>query len=281
VADIAGDDLGLMKQYAAWYQAHRTWFHGGTMINSRQLIASDNHVALAFWELPKLNQRLVHVMNHNYNQDIVPVTNLEVRIPSGAKPKAVALASPEGGADTPAAFTYADNQVTVRIPRIEGYTAIALSYDQLPKDDRLGTGQVAEIQLRPMWGKAPQNRFVVAPDGKINNPDQLYNCLQGRLHPDLRNNPTFVVDYANDGQFIVHVNSVATMGAVLDVSIDGKPALHQDLPDLDHANDPAANEYDQDFTVPVSKGKHEIRIDNPGGDWMTVDYILLVNYAVK
>jgi hypothetical protein len=105
--------------------------------------------------------------------------------------------------------------------------------------------------------------------------------VQGKLHPDLRNNPTFVVDYAQEGQFVVHVNSVAVLGAVLQIWVDGQLALSQDLPDLDKKNDAGAGEYDQDFAIPVPKGRHEIRVDNEGGDWLSVDYFLLVNYGAE
>jgi hypothetical protein len=132
-----------------------------------------------------------------------------------------------------------------------------------------------------MWSRSRVNRFIVAPDGNINDADQLSSFVQGNLHPHLRNNPVFVVDYPREGQFIVHVNSVAQMGATLDIYLDGKLVLQQDLPDLDKENDGFAAEYDQDYVITVPPGKHEIRVDNTGGDWLTVDYFLLINYRVE
>ena len=276
--NIAGpEDLPVMKQYIAWYDAHRSLFHGGEAIPTRQIIVSNPNVANALWEFPAEKKRVVHLINHNYDRDIVPVTGITVTLPSGRKPLSATWASPEIGADKPLEFTFADNAVTIKPPRIEGYGAIVLAYDELPKGD-LAAGQVVEVLPRMAWGKAGWNRFTVAPDGKVNNQDQLYNCLQGRLHPDIRNNPTFVVDYPRDGKFMAHVNSVASAGANLEFYLDGKLFLRQQLPDLDKQNDASANEYDQDFGIDVPKGKHEIRLDNTGGDWLAVDYFSLVGY---
>jgi len=276
------EDLELIRRYTAWYQAHRQWFHGGEWLASRYLTASRQGVALAFWQFPQLKQRVVHAINHNYDGDIVPLEKLELRIPSGARPKAVVWASPELDADQPVAFEWKDKVVTVSLGPVTGYAAVALIYDELPADDTavVGGGAV-ELLTRPMWSRSRVNRFIVAPDGNINDADQLSSFVQGNLHPHLRNNPVFVVDYPREGQFIVHVNSVAQMGATLDIYLDGKLVLQQDLPDLDKENDGFAAEYDQDYVITVPPGKHEIRVDNTGGDWLTVDYFLLINYRVE
>ncbi|MEM5825372.1 MAG: hypothetical protein QXX58_02950, partial [Thermofilaceae archaeon] len=46
-----------------------------------------------------------------------------------------------------------------------------------------------------------------------------------------------------------------------------------DLPDRDGKNDAFVREYDMDVAVDVPPGTHEIRIDNLGADWYTIDYV--------
>ncbi len=276
------EDLAVIKRYTAWYQAHRAWFHGGEWLTTRRLMASASKLSLALWELPTLNRRVLHLINHNGDRELAPLEQVELRIPSGARPARVVWASPEIGPDRPLEFTFADSRVTVRVPRLEGYAALALEYDRLPAGDMdLVGGAEVEIPVAGGWRRPLVNHFVVGANGKINGPGELLYTVQGDLHPDLRNNPTFVVDYPGDGQFTVHVNSVAALGAVIEIYVDGKLALRQELPDLDRANDGNAHEYDQDFSVPVPGGKHEIRVDNTGGDWFSVDYYLLTNYRAR
>jgi hypothetical protein len=71
---------------------------------------------------------------------------------------------------------------------------------------------------------------------------------------------------------------VAAMGANLEFHLAGKPVLRQESPDLDKQNDAGSNEHGQDLGIDVPKGKHEIRLDDTGGDWLAVDYFALVGY---
>ncbi len=279
----APEDLEVMKRYLVWYDEHRSLFHGGDMVATGRVEVSNEHVTAALWELGGQKKRVVHLINHTYDAragqsgDLVPVDNVTVTIASGREPLAVSWVSPEAQGDRPLGFIYGDGVVTVKTPRIEGYGAIVLAYEELPTGDGITPGGVA-IMTRGAWARAAVNRFVVTPDGKINNPDQLLSCIHGQMNAQLRNNPTFVVDYPADGRFLVHVNSVAALGATLGLYLDGRLALNQDLPDLDKRDLPGAAEYDQDFGIDVPRGKHEIRIDNTGVGWVSVDYVLLVKY---
>ena len=58
------------------------------------------------------------------------------------------------------------------------------------------------------------------------------------------------------------------------------------MPDKDGKNDGFANEYNEDFSIDVPQGVHEIKVSNSGSDWFTVDYfelenVLLVPYNFK
>jgi len=262
------EDLALIKRYTSWYQDHRDWFHDGQWLETRCIAVSAKRVSVACWEFPAKQERVVHLINHNWSQDIVSLSQVEVRIPSADRPQRVVWASPEIGQDRSLEFTWTYGTVTVRIPRIEGYAALALTYDQLPPND-LSDGTV-ELSTRPLWGRPEINHFVIGSDGTVGHPSQLLHAIQGSLHPELRNNPTFVVDYPKDGQFVIHVDSVAKNGATLNIVVDGKSVASHELSYFEKIND--GGEHDQVYAVPVPKGKHEILVDNTGEDWYSVDY---------
>jgi hypothetical protein len=137
----------------------------------------------------------------------------------------------------------------------------------------------ADLSIQPprQFAKAEQNRFEVQPDPELSLPG-LNGLLQGRGHPDLRNPPTFVVGYPDDGEFIMHVGTVSAGGHLV-VAIDGVAANEFDLPCGDGVGKSSVfrdqwkiweSVYDQDLSVPVRAGEHEISVDNTGQDWVQV-----------
>ena len=137
------------------------------------------------------------------------------------------------------------------------------------------------------WGKPPVTEFTVAHDGTVNDADKLPRLLQGRGHGELRNPPTFVVDYGRDGRFLVHVGVVSRSGR-LRIWLDDELALDQELPCGEGLGKSSEYKpqwklwqttYDQEFGIDVPKGKHRIRVDNnEGGDWVWVTRYVLTNY---
>jgi hypothetical protein len=263
--------LSVIQKHADFYQAHKQWFHGGEWLGTRGIQSSVKGLSTAVWQFPSLKQRVVHIINHNYaDKRITPQRDVLVKIPSAKRPASVTCASPDLPEDTPARFEWADGQVTVTLDLIDAYTCLALTYEALP-EDYFGK-DIVTIDTTGFWARPKVSEFTVGPDGKINDAKQLCRIVQGNLHLDLHNNPTFIVDYPRDGQFTVHVNSVASLGAKLLLFLDDRPTLDVDLPDMDKKNDNSAGEYDQDFSIPVPAGKHKIRVDNTGGDWFSVDF---------
>ncbi|MCX5682548.1 MAG: hypothetical protein NT049_02540, partial [Planctomycetota bacterium] len=123
-----------------------------------------------------------------------------------------------------------------------------------------------------MWIRPPESEFAVDSRGQVANASSLIGCLQGNLHPDLSNPPTFLLNMPEGGTFRMLVRAVATMGARLEILIDDKPVKTVDLPDLDHKNDTGAPEYNKTIEVTVPPGRHRIGIRNTGGDWAYVSW---------
>lgn len=136
----------------------------------------------------------------------------------------------------------------------------------------------AVITPEGRWGRPEHNEFVIQPDGTVADDRRPLQLLHGQGHPDLRDPPTFVVDYPQPGKFTVRVGRVSRSGRLL-IWVDDQAQLEQDLPcDRGLGKESVYREqwklwetvYDQDFSVEVPAGRHRIRVDNQGGDWATV-----------
>jgi len=152
----------------------------------------------------------------------------------------------------------------------------------LPTD--LSGEEVSDVVVYPSlgWARLQESFFVVKLDGTIEGDvSQIPSFIQGASHPDLRNNPTFRVTFPRGGRVVVHVNSVSRAGAVLAVYIDGVLAKRVELPDRDGKYDAFAREYDMDVVVEVPQGVRDVKLDNLGVDWYTVDYVRFEGAALK
>jgi hypothetical protein len=130
--------------------------------------------------------------------------------------------------------------------------------------------------------------FTVNRDGSVNDPGQVPSHLLAPDRPEEHMRPTFHVNYPVDGEFVVRVDSVSP-DARLDVYVDGEPALAHELPAhgapaltsiFDERWQIWRGIYDREFAVPVSAGRHAIRLENgkPGSSWIRIASYELTNY---
>jgi len=142
---------------------------------------------------------------------------------------------------------------------------------------------LANMTIYPMldWARPEADLFRVEADGTVSNTSHFCYFIQGRAHPELRNNPTFVVNFPFGGDIKVHINSVASSGAVLEIYDNGSNVYTISLPDRDHGNDAFVNEYDLTVSAPLPPGNHEVRLDNSGGDWLSIDYVEFTAVTLK
>jgi hypothetical protein len=143
-----------------------------------------------------------------------------------------------------------------------------LDYDCLPEVALAGRRIVPSRQ----WARPAQNEFIVQKGGLVRDPWALPGMLQGNLHKDLRNPPTFVVNMPRGGALRVHVRAVAIPGARLQWQVDGQIVKTIDLPDRDGKNDSQAREYDQTYDLSIPPGRHRLTLDNRGGDWASIGW---------
>lgn len=78
----------------------------------------------------------------------------------------------------------------------------------------------------------------------------------------------------------IQVRSVATLGARLQWTVDGKTETPIDLPDRDGKNDALAPDYDRTFDQPIPPGRNTIALDNLGGDWACIGWYAFTGEVV-
>lgn len=132
-------------------------------------------------------------------------------------------------------------------------------------------------------------RFVVRRDGSVENINELQDLLHGRGHPDLRSPFVFEVDCRRPCRFSVHVGTVSS-GGVLDFQVDGQTVRTVELPtgeDLGRESEWQEQwsiwqtRYDEPFAIEVPAGRHTIKLENHGNDWVQINYFRLEDYVTN
>jgi hypothetical protein len=110
--------------------------------------------------------------------------------------------------------------------------------------------------------------FILDNEGELTpGTSQLSQFIWGNTNNAcLRRPPTFHVNYLQNGSFaLVTANDISESGGRVNIYIDGVMVLDQ------------AAQKNATYTVPVSAGKHAIRVDNLGIDWILVSQFRFIN----
>ena len=140
------------------------------------------------------------------------------------------------------------------------------------------------------WAPSRQTHFTIAPSGKLQGVNGMSAYLQGTSNNhDMFPSGTFDVDYPSAGTFAVHADQVTAQGARLELSVDGGPATSVNVGPVTNAGGPAGGQargegdgnarIDVTLSIPVPAGKHTIRMENTGPDWIHIHDFTLNPYA--
>lgn len=256
--------LPLIARQAAFYKAHRDLYRQAGYLGASALHSTVPNLSLAAWT--NSHAIFLHVINRNRQ----PQTNVTIELPLDRAPVAATVVSPDFDGQRPVTFRQAD-RLFVTLDTLDAYSVVELRYEALPELGRLCDPR--RVPTAHRWERALYNEFCVRPDGFVEPADELIGYLQGQLHPTLRNPPTFLVNAARPGTLIVHINSVARLGARLEYRVDGETKQVVELPDRDGKNEAVAGEYDQTFRFPFPVGSHRLTLDNTGGDWAYMSWL--------
>lgn len=265
---VKDSTLREVARQAAFYQQNRDLYLNGRLLGLEPLTTDASLVSLALWSREKPPALLLHVINRQAEGG-TPARrqNIAVRLPATEAPKAVRIVSPDFGGERAGQARVEGGSVLVTIPEMEAYAVAILEYDVLPAV-RMNTPRLVTSDI---WTRPPENEFAVDARGQVANAAALIGYVQGNLHHDLANPPTFLVNMPEGGLFRTRVRAVAMGGARLEIVIDGQIARTVDLPDLDRKNDARAAEYNRTIEVAVPPGRHRIGLRNTGGDWAYVE----------
>jgi len=174
------------------------------------------------------------------------------------------------------AITNFAGQIAVSTRPIEKLTLedIRLGDQSSPDKDRYA------IYPSKSWGKNTVAVFRIQPDGQVENKDQIPSYLYGKAKSDMKQPPTFKIKYRSTGRFSVHVDEVSDFG-LLRIYLDGKPALEKTLPLGDGKGEWQESVwkkeynlyqgvYNKSYGIDVPAGRHTIRVENNGRDWIKI-----------
>ena len=138
----------------------------------------------------------------------------------------------------------------------------------------MGAGKVAPAPtLVPLCSWTGVRLGLGVPAG-VHVPRTLHGV---RNHLDLHNPVEFDAEYAEPGAFAVRVGQTSGYGgSALIVTVDGVEALRKDFPGQTQT---VLTQYQGYYAVPVTAGRHTIRVDNDGADWLEVEAYRFDNYG--
>jgi len=148
---------------------------------------------------------------------------------------------------------------------VAGEDLIHQAYKRISVVSKTSVNSDANISPALQWGvKPPSNRFTLNPDGTLTPDVSSLSELQYGVsaHPDLRNPPTFIVNFLEEGQFSMNIIEGSPTGARVQVSLDGKVVTDRPL---------ASGALNVVLEFPVPAGKHEIFVDSIASDWYQVN----------
>ncbi|MGC8643675.1 MAG: hypothetical protein ACP5XB_27770, partial [Isosphaeraceae bacterium] len=261
--------LAEVARQSAFYHRHEDLYLDGQVLGFEPIETDEPLLSLALWKKASPPALMLHVINRRIDDGkLVPREKVIVRLPVDRAPKRVRVVSPDWPGERPGSAHHSGNCVTVEVPLVEAYSVAILDYDALPEVKLHGRRIVPARQ----WARPARDEFVVEPGGLVRDQWALPGMLQGKLHQELRDPPRFLVNMPRGGTILIHVRGVATLGARLVWTIDGKAEPAIDLPDRDGKNDAAVPEYDRTFTLTIPPGRHTIGLDNQGGDWACIGW---------
>lgn len=152
----------------------------------------------------------------------------------------------------------------------------SFAYLHPPAEDRF---RDLELDGNSSWTKSLENQptTVAITNGIVRMSGPVSGVLHGLVnHKDKHNPLTFALDQPRATKVRIVVGEVSGCGgAHLIAGLDGKRVTDKDMPDT---NPPGQHKnmscYSGDYVLEVPAGKHTLKVENIGKDWLLVHYVL-------
>nr|CAA9245144.1 GH5 / GH5_7 [uncultured Armatimonadetes bacterium] len=168
---------------------------------------------------------------------------------------------------------YGHFRSAARFLKASGLPSLVGARAVVPAVETQAQGQVA-FAPGGGWGAAKQTEFTVPPTGAPAGIGTLPSFLQGDTHRAMFPGGTFHVAFRQPGMCRVTVRQAAKAGAKLVLRVDGAVVAERAFPAAD-----ADTAVDVTVEAPVPAGKHAVRIENLGQDWLVIGRIAFTPYG--
>lgn len=262
--------LHVVARQSAFYRRHKDLYLRAHLVDLQAVESEQPLLSTALWLRDQPPALIVHVINRQrQGKELVQRRHVWLRLPVQTPPRRAVALSPDAPPQR-VNVQVVPGGIRLHLPQLVAYSVILLEYSRLP---RWSPGFAPRAYPTWRWEKALQREFRVLPGGVIPDDWKMVAYLQGKLHQQMRQPPTFLLNAPRGARLRVHVRAVAQLGARLVVLVDGKPLASVSLPDRDGKNDGLANEYNRTFDFFIPAGRRRVTLDNQGADWATVEWI--------
>jgi hypothetical protein len=259
--------LDEMAHQAAFYRRNKALYLDADLRSIDSVTAADPLLSVSLWTRNQSPAVIVHAINRNVTDlKLVQRQNVAIDLPADALPQSIRIVSPDWEGEKTGRTEKTPAGIRLIIPQLDTYAVAILEHPAIPKLNLAGD----RIVPAKRWERPARNEFKVDRDGAVDAPQELNGILQGRLHSDMSNPPTFLINAEGPAKMSLMMQSVSTAGAKIECLIDGAIVTSVDLPDLDGKNDTSAKECERVIEIPIPPGRHRVSLRNSGGDWATI-----------
>lgn len=117
--------LGFFQTYSQFYKDNRSLFLGNDYSTAAVSVGAGN-VSASLLVQRGTGARTLHLVNHNYNQGILPQTGFAVTAAVGSCPTSVTLVSPDATGTRAPSFSCANGSLSVTVDRLDYYDILVL-----------------------------------------------------------------------------------------------------------------------------------------------------------
>lgn len=122
--------LGLMpffEEYAHFYRRHSGYYHHAVLSAATVQLSAEN-ISSSITQQESQKRMLVHLNNHNYQQKMLPVKDLQIGVPLSHEPLSVTMVSPDFNGRKILPFQYTNGVVNLQVDELQFYNIIEISW---------------------------------------------------------------------------------------------------------------------------------------------------------
>jgi len=151
-------------------------------------------------------------------------------------------------------------------------------YKKIPVKIQSKMAETLEFVPGQNWTKAENKEFSIPEE--VHKTGEIPQFLHGdpnKIKAGFPHSITFHIDTVKDCTFIVTVNKVSSWkGAILSLSVDSKQKAVQEW-----SKEDGNRNMNEEIKVTIPAGKHTIKIENTGKDWLRISSFKFINFGMS